>query len=138
MGSASEDSQYQQVIRGGLKLKGDALKEVNPDGSRRKRRKKVRRHSELEELEAAQRDGTAQVLTLMDLEKVEDLEREDLLEEKRQKTDAEKMFEKRRKQLEKEEAKKLAKESYREKIAKFNAHISKLSEHHDIPRVGPG
>ena len=66
---------------------------------RRKRRKKVRRHSELEELEAAQRDGTAQVLTLTDLEKVEDLEREDLLEEKRQKTDAEKMFEKRRKQL---------------------------------------
>ena len=30
----SESSLYRQVVRGSLKLKGDPLKEVNPDGSK--------------------------------------------------------------------------------------------------------
>ncbi|KAJ3305318.1 hypothetical protein HDV03_001611 [Kappamyces sp. JEL0829] len=32
----------------------------------------------------------------------------------------------------------LAEKSHKEKVNEFNKYLSKLSEHHDIPRVGPG
>ena len=32
----------------------------------------------------------------------------------------------------------LASKSHKEKVAEFNEYLGKLSEHHDIPRVGPG
>lgn len=34
--------------------------------------------------------------------------------------------------------KKAAAKSYRERIQEYNEHLSTLSEHHDIPKVGPG
>ena len=33
---------------------------------------------------------------------------------------------------------KMAAKTHREKVQEFNVYLSKLSEHHDIPRVGPG
>ncbi len=33
---------------------------------------------------------------------------------------------------------KMAAKTHREKVQDFNVYLSKLSEHHDIPRVGPG
>ena len=35
-------------------------------------------------------------------------------------------------------AKKHAEMSYRDRIDEFNAKVAQLSEHHDIPKVGPG
>jgi protein FAM32A len=32
----------------------------------------------------------------------------------------------------------LAAKSHRERVDEFNAHLASLSEHHDIPKVGPG
>jgi protein FAM32A len=32
----------------------------------------------------------------------------------------------------------LASKSHKEKVAEFNEYLGKLSEHHDIPKVGPG
>ena len=37
-----------------------------------------------------------------------------------------------------EKTKKMATKSHRERVAEFNAHLASLSEHHDIPKVGPG
>lgn len=37
-----------------------------------------------------------------------------------------------------EKTKKMALKSHRERVAEFNAHLGSLSEHHDIPKVGPG
>lgn len=37
-----------------------------------------------------------------------------------------------------EKTKKMALKSHRERVAEFNAHLASLSEHHDIPKVGPG
>lgn len=42
------------------------------------------------------------------------------------------------KKREKEIIKKAAEKSHRKKIEEFNQYLSKLSEHHDIPKVGPG
>ncbi len=33
---------------------------------------------------------------------------------------------------------KQATKSHRERVNEFNAYLEKLSEHHDIPKVGPG
>jgi len=37
-----------------------------------------------------------------------------------------------------QKARRIAEKSYRERIDEFNAKVATLSEHHDIPRVGPG
>jgi protein FAM32A len=42
-----------------------------------------------------------------------------------------------RKRLE-EQADKLALKSHKDRVAEFNENLSKLSEHHDIPKIGPG
>jgi protein FAM32A len=40
--------------------------------------------------------------------------------------------------LEEERLRKQAERGYRERVAEFNDKLAALSEHHDIPRVGPG
>jgi protein FAM32A len=39
---------------------------------------------------------------------------------------------------EKDRVKKAAQKSHREKIEELNQKLANLSEHHDIPKVGPG
>lgn len=41
-------------------------------------------------------------------------------------------------QLEQERLKKAAAKGYRDRIKDFNEYLAGLSEHHDIPKVGPG
>ncbi|KAJ3532651.1 hypothetical protein NMY22_g7656 [Coprinellus aureogranulatus] len=54
------------------------------------------------------------------------------------KTEAEKRFEEvQRKRLE-QRVHKLAKKTHKDRVADFNKHLESLSEHHDIPKVGPG
>jgi protein FAM32A len=50
-------------------------------------------------------------------------------------TDAQKRFLAKQREREKQEAKKLAKSTFRERIENFNTKLSKLSEHNDIPRI---
>lgn len=53
-------------------------------------------------------------------------------------TEAEKRYDARIQKLELEQTKKLAQKSHRERVKDFNEHLSKLTEHYDIPKVGPG
>jgi protein FAM32A len=53
-------------------------------------------------------------------------------------TDAEKRYDERIAAEEKRIIAKMAAKTHREKVQEFNLYLSKLSEHHDIPRVGPG
>lgn len=53
-------------------------------------------------------------------------------------TEAEKRHEEKTRKLEEERLKKMAGKSHRERIKDFNDHLTNLSEHHDIPKVGPG
>eukprot|EP00291_Cryptomonas_curvata_P023114 CAMPEP_0172157672 /NCGR_PEP_ID=MMETSP1050-20130122/3926_1 /TAXON_ID=233186 /ORGANISM="Cryptomonas curvata, Strain CCAP979/52" /LENGTH=106 /DNA_ID=CAMNT_0012826937 /DNA_START=6 /DNA_END=326 /DNA_ORIENTATION=+ len=50
----------------------------------------------------------------------------------------ERKWEEQVKRLESKSAKKLAEKSHRDRISEFNEKMSKLSEHHDIPRVAGG
>jgi protein FAM32A len=53
-------------------------------------------------------------------------------------TEAEKRFAERQRKLEEERLRKQAAKGYRERVKEFNEHLANLSEHHDIPKVGPG
>jgi transcription initiation factor IIE alpha subunit len=53
-------------------------------------------------------------------------------------TPAERKFDDIQAKREAERVAKLASKSHRDRVNEFNAYLANLSEHHDIPRVGPG
>ena len=55
-----------------------------------------------------------------------------------QKTPAQLAFEAAQLKKQQEKLPALAAKSHKEKVAEFNEYLGKLSEHHDIPKVGPG
>ncbi|KAF7347683.1 hypothetical protein MVEN_01525400 [Mycena venus] len=54
------------------------------------------------------------------------------------KTDAERRFEEVQRRRLAERVAKLANKTHKDRVSEFNAHLESLSEHHDIPKVGPG
>ncbi|KAL0951535.1 hypothetical protein HGRIS_008219 [Hohenbuehelia grisea] len=54
------------------------------------------------------------------------------------KTEAEKRFEEVQKRRLAERVAKLAHKTHKDRVNEFNSHLETLSEHHDIPKVGPG
>lgn len=53
-------------------------------------------------------------------------------------TEAEKRFEAKMLEAEEQRLAKLATMSHRDRVREFNDKLASMSEHHDIPRVGPG
>jgi protein FAM32A len=53
-------------------------------------------------------------------------------------TEAEKKFEEIRKKRLQDRIRKEARTTHKEKVEAFNKYLESLSEHHDIPKVGPG
>uniref|UniRef100_A0A7S0YEE4 DUF1754-domain-containing protein n=1 Tax=Polytomella parva TaxID=51329 RepID=A0A7S0YEE4_9CHLO len=108
-------------IGGKLKLKGGA--ELKVKGGIKKKKKEV------EEEKPENKDINTSAL------KAYKLNPED---QKETMTDAERRREEKMKKFEDSRLKKFAEKSYREHVKEFNEHLSNLSEHHDIPKVGPG
>ncbi|KAJ7225340.1 hypothetical protein GGX14DRAFT_511246 [Mycena pura] len=54
------------------------------------------------------------------------------------KTDAERRFEEVQRRRLADRVAKLASKTHKDRVSEFNAHLESLSEHHDIPKVGPG
>lgn len=113
----ADDDAYQRVVGGKLKLKRSSKR---TDSSTKKRKKGGKRESE------KQVDEKVQLEVLDDTQGTAPL------------TESERKFleiqEKRELQL----IESKAKSSHRERIQEFNAKLSRLSEHYDIPKVGPG
>ncbi|KAJ3177586.1 hypothetical protein HDU87_004339 [Geranomyces variabilis] len=57
---------------------------------------------------------------------------------RRQKTAAELKFEEIQRQRQQDRIAKTAASSHKERVAEFNKYLEGLSEHYDIPKVGPG
>jgi hypothetical protein len=53
-------------------------------------------------------------------------------------TPAEKRFLQQTEKLERQRLAKMANRSHRDRIQQFNQYLANLSEHYDIPKVGPG
>lgn len=56
----------------------------------------------------------------------------------RQKTEAEKRHDERRKKRLEERMKREGVKTHKEKVEELNKYLSGLSEHHDMPKIGPG
>ncbi|KAI0045221.1 DUF1754-domain-containing protein [Auriscalpium vulgare] len=54
------------------------------------------------------------------------------------KTAAEKRFQQVQRKRLADKVKKLANKTHKDRVHEFNEHLESLSEHHDIPKVGPG
>ncbi|KAI8048322.1 uncharacterized protein B0P05DRAFT_576031 [Gilbertella persicaria] len=105
-------SVYDHVKKGSLKFKGG-------DPSTIKKKKKKSSKTDKQKLERG------------------------LLEENKvfyevEKTEAEKKFEETKRQRQMERVSKAAAKSHKDRVQEFNQKLEKLSEHHDIPKVGPG
>eukprot|EP01094_Clydonella_sp_ATCC50884_P020877 TRINITY_DN4442_c0_g1_i1.p1 TRINITY_DN4442_c0_g1~~TRINITY_DN4442_c0_g1_i1.p1 ORF type:complete len:117 (+),score=37.03 TRINITY_DN4442_c0_g1_i1:191-541(+) len=115
----SED--YDNVVGGALRLKGVPL----PDKRKRKKKKKREQLEKAVELSLQKGEldtsGDGEVIIPDD-----------------PRTEAEKKFEEIQRQRESERLKKEAEKSHREKILELNQKLDSMSEHFDIPKVGPG
>lgn len=60
------------------------------------------------------------------------------VEDQDRRTPAEKKFEEKSVKREVQKAKTQVLKSHREKVKEFNEYLARLTEHHDIPKVGPG
>ncbi|TPX71459.1 hypothetical protein SpCBS45565_g01181 [Spizellomyces sp. 'palustris'] len=56
----------------------------------------------------------------------------------RKKTEAELKFEEIQRKRQTDRISKIASQSHKERVADFNKYLENLSEHYDIPKVGPG
>mmetsp|Transcript_7162 Transcript_7162/g.12347 ORF Transcript_7162/g.12347 Transcript_7162/m.12347 type:complete len:128 (+) Transcript_7162:210-593(+) len=124
-------------VGGKLKFKGD--KDASSAGVKKKKKKTGGDPASALALAASTEKAEAAEKKSADLKKIlhghvvpTPSEHED------RRTDAEKRFAQRQIQLEQERLKKLANKSHRDRVKDFNEQLAALSEHHDIPRVGPG
>lgn len=67
-----------------------------------------------------------------------DAEREIRAAGGRQKTEAERRYDEMRKKRLEERLKKEGVKTHKEKVEELNKYLSGLSEHHDMPKIGPG
>ncbi|RLN08437.1 protein FAM32A-like [Panicum miliaceum] len=141
-GNTCEMSEYQNVVGGRLKLKGKAL-DVKEGGVKKKKKTKKHReessqigHDELHEggsselptnpnseLTEADKTGEEEGNPHPDYDHLTPAERRYM--EQKQKIDMQKLA-------------KVANKSHRDRIQDFNQYLANLSEHYDIPKVGPG
>ncbi|CAO2040848.1 unnamed protein product, partial [Urochloa humidicola] len=135
-------SEYQNVVGGRLKLKGKAL-DVKEGGVKKKKKKKQHReessqigHDELHE------GGSSELPTdpnneLTEADKMGEEEGNphpdyDHL------TPAERRYMEQKQRIDMQKMAKVANKSHRDRIQDFNQYLANLSEHYDIPKVGPG
>eukprot|EP01018_Ginkgo_biloba_P025151 Gb_27585 [translate_table: standard] len=133
-------SSYENVVGGKLKLKGKAL-DVKAGGVKKK--KKEKKHYEqnfamigTEKPSAGSNDSLSDPQRTSEAENGGSEAQQPIYEDHR--TAAEKRYDEQREQLDVKRLAKLANKSHRHRIEEFNQYLANLSEHYDIPKVGPG
>lgn len=128
MEEEDDDGAY-EAVGGSLKLKKSARPVEKKEKKKDKKKNKKKKKKEKKRA------------------KTEEEEKVDHQEEERKEletvkapvmTAAELAFQEKRKQREIERLSKLADKSHRERIAEFNKHLASLTEHNDLPKIGPG
>ena len=134
-------SEYENVVTGKLKLKGKAL-DVKTGGLKKKVKKK-------KNLEYHEEDNTLSATNLTDpssdlAEKTSDMNDHQSGESHRGSsyvdslTPAEKKYIEQKEKIDVKRLAKTANKSHRDRIEDFNQYLANMSEHYDIPKVGPG
>ncbi|SOV16978.1 conserved protein, unknown function [Plasmodium sp. gorilla clade G2] len=130
-----------EFVGGKLKLKKDIFKKDEKKGKKQKKDKNNKRGSELNEKKKRNsekeyinenNDPNKNIKVLIDGEdKLNDILNMNM-------TESEKAYHLVLKKREKQRIENILKESYRDRLQKFNDNLASLSEHFDIPKVGPG
>eukprot|EP00245_Coleochaete_scutata_P007222 TRINITY_DN22358_c0_g1_i1.p1 TRINITY_DN22358_c0_g1~~TRINITY_DN22358_c0_g1_i1.p1 ORF type:complete len:125 (-),score=40.50 TRINITY_DN22358_c0_g1_i1:57-431(-) len=121
----------ENVIGGKLKLKGKPLNERDALGIKKKKKKKK---SKSESLEMALKEMGEEAWD--DGENEQGTNQQPAQEDHR--TEAEKRYDEQLAKIEARRVGRSAEKSHREKVEDFNKYLANLSEHYDIPKVGPG
>lgn len=119
---------------GKLKLKGGG----EPPGIKKKKKKKsvdskAVALAETEGKDAEQLDKKAELAKV-----IHGYEIAERGEEEDRRTATEKRRDEKMAKVEEERLRRMAQKTHRERINEFNTYLTELSEHHDIPKVGPG
>ena len=126
---------FENVVGGKLKLKGAAIEKREKKKKKKKKKDddetRKRKYVELNEDDDSDDD---EHFRRSSREKKED-ENNNKLDTR---TDAEKAHEERSRQQRKKRILEHAELSHKDKVRLFNEKLGRLSEHHDIPKVGPG
>ncbi|EWC87357.1 hypothetical protein PFNF54_03837 [Plasmodium falciparum NF54] len=119
-----------EFVGGKLKLKKDIFKKDDKKGKKQKKDKNNKK--EKKDYVHEDNDQNKNVKELIDGEdKLNDILNMNL-------TESEKAYHLVLKKREKQRIESILKESYRDRLQKFNDNLASLSEHFDIPKVGPG
>ncbi|CAL1386805.1 unnamed protein product [Linum trigynum] len=135
-------SAFENVVGGKLKLKGKAL-DVKAGGTKKKKKHKKVRDEVSQVIESELTTGkVVEESSDVNEEVAEDaskLNNEDKSESyKDHLTAAEKRYIEQRERLDRHKMAKEANKSHRDRIQGFNQYLANMSEHYDIPKVGPG
>ncbi|KAH9716346.1 7-dehydrocholesterol reductase [Citrus sinensis] len=135
-------SAYDNVVGGKLKLKGKAL-DVKAGGTKKKKKHK-KNHDQIAQVieDDLSAGGSTEVLADPDEKETNDATKE-IGEEKPAPYDdnltpAERRYIEQRQKLDVNRLAKEANKSHRDRIQDFNQYLANMSEHYDIPKVGPG
>lgn len=136
-------SAYENVVGGKLKLKGKAL-DVKAGGIKKKKKKNMLNTDQISQITGSDLSEGGSTGTVTDLiqEEINDANKSrgegnaasyvDSL------TPAERRYIEQRQQIDIHKLAKTANKSHRDRISDFNQYLANMSEHYDIPKVGPG
>lgn len=137
---------YSNVVGGKLKLKGKAL-DVKAGGVKKKKKRDTQEQLQLladqEENQANQSpthsfDAETGSQGLEDGRAGEGGGERQVASAEDHRTPAEKRYHEQKAALEIRRLSKVASKSHRQRVEEFNQYLANLSEHYDIPKVGPG
>ncbi|AAF99850.1 hypothetical protein AtNW77_Chr1g0018521 [Arabidopsis thaliana] len=143
-------SAYDNVIGGKLKLKGKAL-DVKAGGVKKKKKHKRQEEQALKitDHELIEGESTEALGKLIEGEEgdeemnrsekaSEDAKLQQQLDDDDHLTPAERRYIEQKQRLDVQKLAKEANKSHRNRIEDFNQYLANMSEHYDIPKVGPG
>ncbi|XP_054780261.1 uncharacterized protein LOC129287985 [Prosopis cineraria] len=135
-------SSYDNVVGGKLKLKGKAL-DVKAGGVKKKKKKNKNQDQILESTENEFLEGGSAEQAKDPNDQDIDHVNKSIGEGKAPHYDdhltpAERRYIEQREQLDVHRLAKTANKSHRDRIQDFNQYLANMSEHYDIPKVGPG
>ncbi|CAK4033905.1 Hypothetical predicted protein [Lecanosticta acicola] len=136
-------SDYSNAVGGGLKLKGASSGGIEKTKKKKAKKAVVRADSgeetKKEQQQVEDGDGDLQK-ALADEEEVDETRDARDAEEVKEygKTEAQRRFEERRKKRLDERLKREGVRTHKERVQQLNKYLSTLSEHNDMPRIGPG
>ncbi|CAH2037299.1 unnamed protein product [Thlaspi arvense] len=139
-------SAYENVIGGKLKLKGKAL-DVKAGGVKKKKKKQKNQEEvalKITEHELIEGENAEALGKLIEGEEEEQDRSEKASEDAKFQHDddhltpAERRYIEQKQRLDVQKLAKEANKSHRNRIEDFNQYLANMSEHYDIPKVGPG